>query len=1124
MDINEIKIDVESLLKTQIENTIKALELPVSFNVHVTSDQAYDLKTLQPEDLFFVVKRLTGTSLYGNDVLPMMVYCFLMNNYIDYAKQILDTLVNLYNVQTTFYITRQINGSYITFLETTEMPRQSGDVVSTVQQTYEKATTLENFIQIGLGYASTLYFNCTFVVNKNVNGIDISKLTYYYEIPKYLYLSKNITINNTTGIVTDSNGVSLTQNADNTNNWYDEYVSAYRKFDYSLVSSGKQNAQIAVDSSTGIVTGTIGGTAFSLKRSDNNATKWTSDYVEATTKGTSYGNEETKAITFNSETGAVSGDTSLCTVKVVLNPKITFPLYLYQPLAKPTISSPTTTINEIDQSTTETISSFILINTNDSEVTYTAYIEVNADSQGANGTRIAYSTGTIAANSTEKIVVQGSMLGDYTGTYAVYYATFSKEGVGTSEDSIIKIIESSPSYNYFCDVYTSTSGDEVNSYVLSASKVSLYVTENTLTALYNALIVYDSSYASYDLSTTNSIINTTNYTATLKVYTGVTKAVAPTIEVVKEYVSSSSGYNVKVRFKNNDTITSSISYVASGDLTGSDTISGVESGAYTDYVLLGLATTSSASGTITATANNTKGTSDPSTMNWQIGSGVSSPTIVSEAYGDAYTYKFTITNTAGGGTTYYRTSKDGGTTLSDWFNFTTTSSYVTLVNSTYATEVFFVEAYTTLDSTDSAHKTITKTVDGHPQVKPTIGFADYGNTYTKQITITRNSALSSGTTYYRTKKDSGSWSAYSSFTTASASFVISNSTSSAITLYVEAYTVDTDHGVASNSTTIAAKPASTYTITYKCIRNSDSYQIQEFSNDYNAGATVDCTAVGTAHAISGYNFVEASPTTYTNLSENQTCTLTYSVATTSYTLTLYYYINDVLDSSKTATHTITAGTTVYPSDYENSSYGTLSSTTPSDSFTMNANEAITYKYTVALPTLDAIVLNSATLYSDGTLEVSYTNSNSVNASGEFYYQGGAYHTTKTFTTGTHTMTITGVPVASSSCFAGAVSYSGYTDSTTSNTLSYSETTLSTIYFNGSSTVSVGGTASIYISDSSGNAISGLTVSTGSSTTFSISLVSGTQYQLTGISAGTGTLYASATGYTSKSVTITTTAS
>lgn len=85
-----------------------------------------------------------------------------------------------------------------------------------------------------------------------------------------------------------------------------------------------------------------------------------------------------------------------------------------------------------------------------------------------------------------------------------------------------------------------------------------------------------------------------------------------------------------------------------------------------------------------------------------------------------------------------------------------------------------------------------------------------------------------------------------------------------------------------------------------------------------------------------------------------------------------------------------------------------------------------------------------------------------------------------------------------------------------------EYTPSTIHVNGASSVSVGGTANIYITDSAGDAISGLTVSTGSSTTFSISLVSGAQYQLTGISAGTGTLYLGATGYTSKSVTITTT--
>lgn len=362
--------------------------------------------------------------------------------------------------------------------------------------------------------------------------------------------------------------------------------------------------------------------------------------------------------------------------------------------------------------------------------------------------------------------------------------------------------------------------------------------------------------------------------------------------------------------------------------------------------------------------------------------------------------------------------------------------------------------------------------------RPTIGASSYGNTYTYQFTITQNQ--SGGTTYYKTRVNGGTWSGETKITASSGitSFVYSNSTTSDITYEISAYTIyngdysttTTLSQVISGKATVAltAPALSTPSVTSSTVSLYISNESNDVSVTFNGTYTGDD---GVARAI-------------------QT-----TVGGGSHTVISISWLSEM------SFYTIIG-------KFSASGYNT----------SVDSNEITVSKPTT--PTLTPIVLNSATLHSDGTLEVSYTNSNSVNVSGLFYWQGGAYNASETFTTGTHTLTETGVPTNSSSCFVGTISATGYNDGSTSNTLTYTVTTLSTIYFNGASSVEVGSTSNIYISDSAGDAISGLTVVSSDTGIGTIELVSGTLYHLAGVTAGTFIITASATGYTSNSHSIT----
>lgn len=67
----------------------------------------------------------------------------------------------------------------------------------------------------------------------------------------------------------------------------------------------------------------------------------------------------------------------------------------------------------------------------------------------------------------------------------------------------------------------------------------------------------------------------------------------------------------------------------------------------------------------------------------------------------------------------------------------------------------------------------------------------------------------------------------------------------------------------------------TYSVTYTS-RNSSGTTLDVFTRSYRGGDSVDCTLVGNSRSISGYDFSSASPTSYSNLNANQTCTLTYT--------------------------------------------------------------------------------------------------------------------------------------------------------------------------------------------------------------------------------------------------------
>lgn len=181
------------------------------------------------------------------------------------------------------------------------------------------------------------------------------------------------------------------------------------------------------------------------------------------------------------------------------------------------------------------------------------------------------------------------------------------------------------------------------------------------------------------------------------------EVIAPQIEIINEYVPSSSGYAVKARFKNNDLEESKIIYTASGDLTTSGSVSGVGVDSWSELVSIGLVM--SGSGIISASASNMFGVSNMTKSSWSVSQITPSPIITSRVYGGTNSLQFTITRVAGSGTTYYRV-KNGTSVWGDWVSFTASSTNFVRSNYTAKDVIIYIEAYTDGSSVEKHSSTL----------------------------------------------------------------------------------------------------------------------------------------------------------------------------------------------------------------------------------------------------------------------------------------------------------------------------------------------------------------------------------------------------------------------------------
>ena len=222
---------------------------------------------------------------------------------------------------------------------------------------------------------------------------------------------------------------------------------------------------------------------------------------------------------------------------------------------------------------------------------------------------------------------------------------------------------------------------------------------------------------------------------------------APTLTIKKTYVASSGGYQVSIVIKNNDSATSTLSYVASGDITSSNSYANIASGGETSEIVLG--TLTSGNGTILATCSNSRGSASDE-QSYSVSEIVAHPTIGASSYGNTYTYQFTITQNQSGGTTYYKTRVNGGT-WSGETKITTSSGITSFVysNSTTSDITYEISAYTIYNGDYSTTTTLSQVISGKA-ITPTLDAPTFtyddtveanqdGSYYKKSVVSVKNS-------------------------------------------------------------------------------------------------------------------------------------------------------------------------------------------------------------------------------------------------------------------------------------------------------------------------------------------------------------------------------------------------
>ena len=309
---------------------------------------------------------------------------------------------------------------------------------------------------------------------------------------------------------------------------------------------------------------------------------------------------------------------------------------------------------------------------------------------------------------------------------------------------------------------------------------------------------YISGLENYDF---NDLISTYNgVNAKLYAYKEI-QLVSPKVVMSTEQVASGA-YSVYATFTNFNVVPCKIAYTAKGSvqipLTTTDEISANNG---TKKVLIGSFTTTS-SGVVEAYCVYESLTSATSSDSWVQGGKVIAPNIVGEQYGNAYTYRFTITDlNTPSGTLFYR-YRLGDNAYTSWEATTTSPRYITLSNDKTTSQTAKIQAYAQVDSEHSEQSIYEQVIEGKPITPPSIDYNEIPN-YSMEVIITNLSGdtTTNAKTYYRITRQGmiGSW---ENFTGSSRSFILTNNNPGLTVRYnIETYTKIEGKGESTTTTT-----------------------------------------------------------------------------------------------------------------------------------------------------------------------------------------------------------------------------------------------------------------------------------------------------------------------------------
>jgi hypothetical protein len=375
------------------------------------------------------------------------------------------------------------------------------------------------------------------------------------------------------------------------------------------------------------------------------------------------------------------------------------------------------------------------------------------------------------------------------------------EGLQSEEVEGYKFI---PPVSYEYDIYTSdyfgingeynlkyTNQFQSNTDFLSAYQMFRYLSDPQSSDYIGGLEDYDFN----DLKSTYDGVN-----AKLYAYHEL-KLVRPKVVMSTEQVASGA-YAVYATFTNFNVVPCKIAYTAKGSvqipLTTTDEISANNG---TKKVLIGSFTATS-SGVVEAYCVYESLKSATASDSWVQGGKVIAPYITGEQYGNAYTYRFTITDlNTPSGTLFYR-YKLGDNAYSSWEATTTSPRYITLSNDKTTSQTAKIHAYAQVDSDHSEPAIYEQVIEGKPITPPSIDYNEIPD-YSMEVIITNLSGdtTTNAKTYYRITRNGliGSW---ENFIGSSRTFILTNNNPGSTARYnIETYTKIEGKGESTTTTT-----------------------------------------------------------------------------------------------------------------------------------------------------------------------------------------------------------------------------------------------------------------------------------------------------------------------------------